>query len=56
MSLSQAAAALILLALGGLAGVLLSGWLADYMTYRGIAPAGSWSPPAPGCSGSRCSC
>ncbi len=36
MSLSEAAAALILLALGGLAGALLSGWMADYMTYRGM--------------------
>src|SRR4051794_3206598 len=36
MSLSQAAAALILLALGGLTGALLSGWTADYMTYRGM--------------------
>ncbi len=36
MSLSQAAGALILLALGGLAGALLSGWTADYMTYRGM--------------------
>jgi branched-chain amino acid transport system ATP-binding protein len=36
MSLSEAAGALILLALGGLAGALLSGWAADYMTYRGM--------------------
>ncbi len=36
MSISQAAAALSLLALGGLAGVLLSGWLADYLTFRGF--------------------
>ena len=36
MTLSQAAASLILLALGGLAGALLSGWVADYMTYRGM--------------------
>ena len=36
MSISQAASALILLALGGLAGALLSGWLADYLTFRGF--------------------
>ena len=36
MSLSEAAGALILLALGGLTGALLSGWMADYMTYRGM--------------------
>ena len=36
MSISQAATALSLLALGGLAGVLLSGWLADYLTFRGF--------------------
>ena len=36
MSLSEAAGALILLALGGLSGALLSGWAADYMTYRGM--------------------
>ena len=36
MSLSEAAGALILLALGGLTGALLSGWVADYMTYRGM--------------------
>ena len=27
---------MILLALGGLTGALLSGWVADYMTYRGM--------------------
>jgi ABC-type branched-subunit amino acid transport system ATPase component/sugar phosphate permease len=36
MSISQAATAISLLALGGLAGVLLSGWLADYLTFRGF--------------------
>lgn len=36
MSLAQAASALILLALGGLIGALLSGWAADYATYRGL--------------------
>lgn len=36
MSLSQAASALILLALGGVLGALLSGWAADYATYRGM--------------------
>ena len=36
MSLSEAAGALILLALGGLTGALVSGWAADYMTYRGM--------------------
>lgn len=36
MSLSQAASALILLALGGVIGALLSGWAADYATYRGM--------------------
>jgi ABC-type branched-subunit amino acid transport system ATPase component/sugar phosphate permease len=36
MSIAQAATALSLLALGGLAGVLLSGWLADYLTFRGF--------------------
>ncbi|MBI5088639.1 MAG: MFS transporter, partial [Actinobacteria bacterium] len=36
MSVSQAASALILLALGGLTGALVSGWAADYATYRGL--------------------
>ena len=36
MTLSQAASSLVLLALGGLAGALLSGWAADYATYRGL--------------------
>ncbi len=36
MSIAQAATAISLLALGGLAGVLLSGWLADYLTFRGF--------------------
>ena len=36
MSVAQAATAISLLALGGLAGVLLSGWLADYLTFRGF--------------------
>jgi ABC-type branched-subunit amino acid transport system ATPase component/sugar phosphate permease len=36
MTISQAATAISLLALGGLAGVLLSGWLADYLTFRGF--------------------
>jgi ABC-type branched-subunit amino acid transport system ATPase component/sugar phosphate permease len=36
MTLAQAAGALSLLALGGLAGALLSGWIADYLTYRGL--------------------
>ncbi len=36
MTISQAASALSLLALGGLVGVLLSGWAADYLTYRGL--------------------
>jgi len=36
MSISQAAGALSLLALGGLVGVLVSGWAADYLTYRGL--------------------
>ncbi len=36
MSISQAATAISLLALGGLTGVLLSGWMADYLTFRGL--------------------
>jgi ABC-type branched-subunit amino acid transport system ATPase component/sugar phosphate permease len=36
MTLAQAAGAVSLLALGGLAGALLSGWIADYLTYRGL--------------------
>ena len=36
MSVAQSATAISLLALGGLAGVLLSGWLADYLTFRGF--------------------
>ncbi|HWM22600.1 MAG TPA: ATP-binding protein [Ilumatobacteraceae bacterium] len=36
MTLAQAAGALSLLALGGLTGALLSGWVADYLTYRGL--------------------
>jgi branched-chain amino acid transport system ATP-binding protein len=36
MTLSEAAGATILLALGGLSGALISGWAADYMTYRGL--------------------
>ncbi|MGE0141142.1 MAG: MFS transporter, partial [Ilumatobacteraceae bacterium] len=36
MTVSQAAGALILLALGGLTGALVSGWAADYATYRGL--------------------
>jgi branched-chain amino acid transport system ATP-binding protein len=36
MSISQAATAISLLALGGLVGVLLSGWMADYLTFRGV--------------------
>jgi ABC-type branched-subunit amino acid transport system ATPase component/sugar phosphate permease len=36
MSISQAATAISLLALGGLVGVLLSGWMADYLTFRGF--------------------
>lgn len=36
MTVSEAATALILLALGGLSGALLSGWAADYATYRGL--------------------
>ena len=36
MTLSQAASSLVLLALGGLAGALVSGWAADYATYRGL--------------------
>jgi ABC-type branched-subunit amino acid transport system ATPase component/sugar phosphate permease len=36
MTLAQAAGAISLLALGGLAGALLSGWIADYLTYRGM--------------------
>jgi ABC-type branched-subunit amino acid transport system ATPase component/sugar phosphate permease len=36
MTISQAASSLSLLALGGLVGVLISGWAADYLTYRGL--------------------
>jgi branched-chain amino acid transport system ATP-binding protein len=36
MTLSAAAGATVLLALGGLTGALVSGWAADYMTYRGM--------------------
>jgi ABC-type branched-subunit amino acid transport system ATPase component/sugar phosphate permease len=36
MTLSEAAGATVLLALGGLAGALFSGWAADYTTYRGL--------------------
>jgi ABC-type branched-subunit amino acid transport system ATPase component/sugar phosphate permease len=36
MTLTQAAGSLTLLALGGLSGALLSGWVADYLTYRGM--------------------
>jgi ABC-type branched-subunit amino acid transport system ATPase component/sugar phosphate permease len=36
MTISQAATAISLLALGGLVGVLMSGWLADYLTFRGF--------------------
>jgi ABC-type branched-subunit amino acid transport system ATPase component/sugar phosphate permease len=36
MTVSQAAGALVLLALGGLTGALVSGWAADYATYRGL--------------------
>ena len=55
MSVAQSATAISLLALGGLAGVLLSGWLADYLTFRGFRAGACWSAGWRDCSRSRCS-